>query len=249
MVRITAVLLAAALAVAVGGCGGDDDGGSSGAAAEPSASASPGTGNVLDEARASVDIAYKGTYRSPDATSRPAARGKKIAIISGGQESVTNSIPVDGAAEAARTLDWDVKVLDMHFAPSSAGRLVKEAVGAGVDAIVVNFDCILAPSELSDAKAKGIKIIPLYGFDCDDPSTGQPPGPPLFTTFINYGVAQVDAPKWTAGFGVLTANTIIAATNGTAKVISVNDPSYTVLRYIELGFQTQMKRCTGCRVL
>jgi ribose transport system substrate-binding protein len=238
----------AVLAVGVGGCGSGSgtDGDSGGPTASPAA---PGTGDVMVEAREAVAIAYRGTYRSPDATPRPAARGRKVAIISAGQVSPTSAIPVAGAAEAAKALGWQVSVLDMQFNPANAAKLVKEATSGGADAIVANFDCLLASSELADAKARGSKIIPLYGFDCDDPSSGTGAGQPLFTTFINYGVAQVDAPKYTAGFGMLTANTIIAATNGTAKVISITDPAQTVLRYIQAGFLQQMGRCTGCKVL
>jgi ribose transport system substrate-binding protein len=203
----------------------------------------------MDESRASAQVAYQGTYKSPDPTPRPAAKGKKIVIISGGQLSPTSSIPVAGAAEAARELGWTVTVLDMQFNPANGGRMVKEAINAGADGIVVNFDCMLAPTELAEARAKGIKTIPLYGFDCDDQSSGRPAGQPLFTTFINYGLARVDAPRYTAGFGVLTASTIITSTNGTAKVISFTDQSLTVLRYVQAGFEQQMGRCKGCAVL
>jgi ribose transport system substrate-binding protein len=237
-----------ALAVVLGGCGGnaDDEGGPE---AAPSSSRPPlGTGDIMVESREAVDVAYKGTYKPPDATPRPAARGKRIAIISGGQSSPTSAIPVAGASEAARALGWQVTVLDMQLNRVNAPRLVKDATNMGVDAIVANFDCLLAPTELAEAKARGIKIIPLYGYDCDDKSTPNA-GQPLFTTFINYGIAQVDAPRYTAGFGALTASTIIVATNGTAKVISFTDPSVTVLRYVQGGFQQQMARCKTCALL
>src|SRR3954454_7205422 len=40
---------------------------------------------------------YKGTLSEPDATARPAAKNKKIVIISSGQSSISSSIPVNAA--------------------------------------------------------------------------------------------------------------------------------------------------------
>jgi len=247
---VLATVLAAAV-LATGGCSrvsrspSADPSASGGSSAAPG----PGTGDIMDESRALVGTAFRGTYKPPDATPRPAARGKRLVVISGGQTSPTSAIPTAGAVEAGRALGWDVQVLDMQLNPANAPRLVKQAVAAGVDGIVANFDCILAPAELADAKARGIQLVALYGFDCDDPSFGPRKGPPLFTTFVNYGLDRLDAPQYTAGFGALIASAIITETNGTAKVISFTDPSQTILRYIQLGFLKQMARCTGCQVL
>jgi ribose transport system substrate-binding protein len=252
--RTATLLTIVALAAGLGACGGanrDNPSGADGndAAPSPSQSANAGGGDVLTESKDAVALTYKGTYKPPDATPRPAVRGKKIAIISGGQSSPSSSVPVGGAAEAAKELGWDVTVLDMQLNPANGPRLVKEAINSDVDALVVNFDCLVAPNELADAKARGIKIISLYGFDCDDQSAGPNNLKPLFTTVINYGLPQVDTPKNTAGFGALLASAIIAGTDGKAKVISFTDPAITALRYVELGFTQQIQRCKTCELL
>jgi ribose transport system substrate-binding protein len=245
---VAAVVLVGALAGCVAG------------ADQPSAPASPpanagalgagGSGvDVLADARALAATGYRGTYQSPDPAPRPAVPAKKVAVISGGQQAPSFAIPVAGAAEAARALGWDVQVYDLKLNRANAGSLIKEAVAAGVNGIVANFDCVFAPAELAEARARGIEIVSLYGFDCNDPSFGPASGPAQFSTAVNYGVTQSDLGKYTAGFGALIASTIIAASEGKAKVINVTDPTATVLRYVQLGFAQQMARCGGCTVL
>jgi ribose transport system substrate-binding protein len=246
-----------AVAVLVSGCGTGNrpSGGRAGdqagdhASRPPAAGPSLGTGDVLAESADLVAQQYRGTYKPPDSTPRPAARGKKLFIISGGQASATSAIPTEGAVEAGRALGWQVQVLDMRFDPANAAKLVSQAITSGADAIVANFDCVLAATELAEAKAKGIQTVPLYGFDCDDPGLGSRAGQPLYTTFVNYGLTRVDAPKYHAGFGALTASVIINQSHGSAKVVSFSDSTSTAMRYITLGFEQQMKRCPGCQIV
>jgi ribose transport system substrate-binding protein len=204
---------------------------------------------VLAQARAVTEAAWKGTYRSPDPGTRLAAKDRRIAVISRGQQSPSSSVPVSGAVEAARALNWQATVLDLKLDPSNAPAAVERAIGLGVDGIVANFDCAYAPAEFAKARRAGIKIVPLFGFDCTDPGVTGTAGEPTFTTFVNYGVARVDTARYTKNFGTVAANAVIAATNGTAKVIAFNDPSSTVLRYTHAGFIEQLQRCPGCEVL
>lgn len=242
---VTAGVVVALLAAA--GCAGDRRDPIDGTlSAEPSGT---GAEAVLAQARSATAAAWRGTYRSPDPGVRLAAKGKKIAVISRGQQSPTSSIPVSGAVEAAKALGWQVSVLDLRLNPSSAPAVVQQAIELGVDGIVANFDCAYAPVQFAAAKARGIKIIPLFGFDCTDPSVTGTPGESQYTTFVNYGVARVDTAKYTMGFGAVAANAVIAATNGTAKVIAFNDESSTVLHYTHAGFVETIKRCPGCRIL
>jgi ribose transport system substrate-binding protein len=244
---VLAVGVALALAATVAGCGGtpsDPDG-----RTESLSASVAGDGQLLAESRAVVASAWKGTYKSPDPGIRLAAKGKKIAVISRGQQSPSSSVPVSGAVEAAKALGWQVTVLDLKLIPSSAPAVVQQAIDLGVDGIVANFDCAYAPAQFAAAKARGIKIVPLFGFDCTDPSVTGKPGESQFTTFVNYGVARVDTAKYTMNFGAVAAHAVIAATNGTAKVIAFNDESSTVLHYTHAGFIETIKRCEGCEIL
>lgn len=236
-----------ALVLALTACGGtrgpepDDT-----SSAVPSGTAAS---DVLAQARAMTEAAWKGTYRSPDDGTRLAAKDRRIAVISRGQQSPTSSVPVSGAVEAAKELGWGVTVLDLKLDPSNAPDAVTRAINLGVDGIVANFDCAYAPAEFARARSLGIKIVPLFGFDCTDASVTGTAGDPTYTTFVNYGVARVDTAKYTRNFGTVAANAVIAATNGTAKVVAFNDPSSTVLKYTHAGFIEQIGRCPGCEVL
>ena len=224
---------------------------------DPTVSASPsavpsGSGppvDVLTEARDVVARLYKGTFRPPDSSTRIAAKGKKLAILSPSQVSPSSAVPVNAAAEAGQALGWTVHILDLQYDARRAPALIREAINLGVDAIISVVDCGYAPDAFAEAKAKGILIAPLYSFDCTDPTVMGAAGPSQFTTFVNYGVSQVDNARFIASVGALSASVLIAATNGTAKVLAFTDPSSTILTYTHAGFLAQMARCKGCKVL
>jgi ribose transport system substrate-binding protein len=245
--RVRGIVAAGAvlvLAAGVVGCGN----GPNGLTVTPSGGVS-GSQDIMAEAQAVTAAAWRGSYKSPDPATRLAAKGKRIAVISRGQQSPTSAIPVSGAVEAAKALNWQVTVLDLKLNPSSAPAVVQQAIDLRVDGIVANFDCAYAPAQFAAAKARGIKIVPLFGFDCTDPSVTGTPGESQYTTFVNYGVARVDTAKYTMNFGAVAAHAVIAATGGTAKVIAFNDESSTVLHYTHAGFIETIKRCSGCEVL
>jgi ribose transport system substrate-binding protein len=224
------------------------------AAAGPSASASGSAPpvDILTESKNLVDTIHKGTYRAPDPTTRIAAKGKKVAIISRGQQSPSSQIPTDAADEAAKALGWETVRFDLKLDPRNAPQAVRDAIAAGVDGIVTNTDCAYAPAEFAEAKAKEIEIVPLFTFDCTDPTIAGRTGQSLFTVGLNYRFGsgeKVDAVRYNAAGGTIAASALIAATNGTAKVIAVTDVTSTILTYTHAGFMTQMKRCTTCQVL
>jgi ribose transport system substrate-binding protein len=214
----------------------------------PANTAAQGSGSA--EIDAAVAKHFKGTLRQPDATARPAAKGKKIVVISSGQASISSSIPSNAAAEAAKAIGWQVTVYDGQLNPSLAVGLVRQAVNSGADGIVLDaIDCPLAKSALQEAKARGIKVVPIYAYDCNDPIYGGTDAP-LFNGIINYGAdAAKDIDQYTKDAGAAQADAVIYATHGHAKVIAFNDPEVTVLRYTAQGFLDEMAKCGGCQVV
>ena len=193
---------------------------------------------------------YKGTLSSPDATSRPAVKHKKIVIISAGQSSISSSIPVNAAAEAAKALGWQVTVYDAQLNPANTPSLVSQAIASGADGIVADFDCYTAKSQLEQAKAKGIVVTPIYSYDCNDPVAGKPGTPSLWTGYINYGAAaNKDLGAFAEKYGFAQGEAAIAATGGKAKVIFFNDKQATVLVYTGRGFLNAIKQCAGCKIV
>jgi ribose transport system substrate-binding protein len=249
MRTLVALLAVAGLVAGTAACKEESD--------KPTVSASPGAPrsgsappvDIMTEARDTVALLYKGTFRPPDSGTRIAAKGKKLAILSLGQAAPSTATPVNAAAEAGQALGWSVHILDLEFDPRRAPGLVREAIALGVDAIITTIDCGYASDAFAEAKAKGILIAPLAAFDCTDPTVAGAVGPSQFTTFVNYGVSQVDNARYMASTGAIAASVLIAATNGTAKVLAFTDPTVTILSYTHAGFLAQMARCAGCTVL
>lgn len=239
-------LLAVALAAATG-CGPE-------AVDEPVAAPASGPSaspDLMTEAKTMVATAFKGTYKQPDATTRIAKKGIRIALISRGDQSPSSKIPVDAAEEAAKALGWTVLRYDLALDPRKAPQAVRQAEQAKVHAIVTNVDCAYAAQEFGEVKAIGVVIVPLFAFDCTDPSITGTPGPSQFTAFVNYsGTGQrIEEGRRNAAAGVLAANAVIVASQAKAKVLAFSETSSTLLAYMHAGFVQQIKRCTTCELL
>jgi ribose transport system substrate-binding protein len=236
--HITALAAVAGLAAAA--CGG------SGSTSNTQTSGE----SAVAKAQAGLAETYKGTLRQPDTTSRSVAKGKKIVVISAGQAAISSSVPVDAAVEAAKAIGWSTSVYDAHLDPANFPALVRQAVASGADGIVADaMDCPLAQAPLQEAKAKGVKVVPIYAFDCSDPIFGAG-GQAQFSGLINYGkVAQADIGKFTQQYGAAQADAVITATQGHAKVVFLNDLEFTVLKYTGQGFKDELAKCADCKVV
>lgn len=243
--RTAALLTAGGLLLAA--CGGSSD---STSAPTPATSAQAPGQAPSTPAAGEGNLNYGGTLRAPADTARPAAPGKKIVIISTGQASISSSIPSNAAKEAAEALGWKADVYDGQLNPALAPGLVRQAVASGADGIILDaIDCPTVKGAMQEAKAKGIKMVGIYAFDCNDPIFGGS-DPSLFTGQINYGdAANAAIGKFTEQYGADQAKAVIAATGGKAKVVFFNDQEVTVLRYTGKGFLDEIKKCSGCEVV
>jgi ribose transport system substrate-binding protein len=198
---------------------------------------------------ATLKALYTGTLQSPSTASRPAVKGKKIVIISSGQSSISSSVPVDAAEAAAKSVGWQVSVYDEQLNPANAPGLMRQAISSGADGIILDAtDCPTVKGPLQEAKTKGIPVIGIYSFDCNDPIFGHG-GKPLFASYINYGVSTASAGAFTEKYGAAQADAVIAATGGHAKVVFFNDNEFTILKYTGEGFLKELKTCSGCSVV
>jgi ribose transport system substrate-binding protein len=237
---LTAALLLAA-------CGGSSE--EAAPAADTDAAPAAGSSPAVQNAVAS-DLNYAGTLREPDATARPVAKGKKVVIISAGQASISSSIPVGAAEEAAKAAGWQTEVYDVQLNPANAPGLVRQAIASGADGIILQaIDCPGVKGPLQEAKAKGIQVVGIYSFDCNDPLfKGNDPA--LFSGQINYGKdAAANIGEFTKKYGADQAKAVIAATGGKAKVIFFNSPTVTVLNYTGAGFKEEIEKCGGCEIV
>jgi ribose transport system substrate-binding protein len=200
-------------------------------------------------AQANVAADYRGTLRKPDQTPRPATTGKKVAILSIGQQSITSSTPTLAAVAAGQALGWTTTLYDAKLNPALAPVLMQQALDSGADGLIVDaMDCPLIAKQLAEARQKGVKVIPIFAFDCNDPLFGGT-GSPLFSGSINYGPQSRDVGTFTADYGADQADAVIAHTHGHARVILFNDPVLSVLQYTTQGFRDELAKCADCKVV
>jgi ribose transport system substrate-binding protein len=218
------------------------------AAVDTTAPTASGTSAPADSG--ALAAVYKGTLADPDSASRPAVKGKKIVIISSGQASISSSIPVNAAEAAAKALGWSVTVYDSQLNPANAPGLVRQAINSGAQGIVLDaIDCAGVKAPLEEAKAKGITVVPIYAYDCNDPFAGKG-SQPLFSSSVNYGAdASKNLGAFAEKYGFAQAQAVIAATSSKAKVVFFNDDTTTVLHYTGKGFLDGMKTCATCSVV
>jgi ribose transport system substrate-binding protein len=192
---------------------------------------------------------YAGTSTQVNPTPRPAAKNKFVVIISAGQASISSSVPVDAAAAAATAIGWRSTILDGKLMPSTYGGLVSQAIALGANGIVLDgVDCNQVRGPLQQAKAHHIAVIPLYAYDCNDPTENA--GAPLFSGVTNFNnLPSKQLGYFAESYGRGQADYIIAASHNKAHVLVLNDPEFTVLKYTTAGFNDQIAHSGGSKVV
>ena len=210
-----------------------------------SSTASPAGGNGYQAAVTATAAAEKGTNRPVDPTSRPAVKNKSIVVISAGQATSSSQVPSDGAVEAAKAIGWKVTLYDAKLNPSNYSPLIRQAIAAHADGIVLDsIDCQAATAALKEAKAANIALVPITAFDCTDPAAGnQSTG--VYSAVTNFGPTGKNVDAFTESYGADQANYIIAKSQNKAKIIVLQDPEFTVLHYTFQGFSKAIQNSGG----
>lgn len=218
-------------------------------AGTPGSSNSASSSAALAAAEARTAAAFKGTNQSVDPTPRPAVKGKFVVVISSGQASVSSSIPSDGAVDAAKAIGWKVDLYDAKLNPSNYAPLVRQAIAAGANGIILDaIDCDTVRQPLEEAKAKGIAVVPMYAYDCNDPHSGGTKQS-LFTAPINFGPRGANPDLFAESYGADQAAYIVAESHNTARIIDIQDPEFTVLYWTLKGFNDYIAASHGSKVL
>jgi ribose transport system substrate-binding protein len=214
----------------------------------------PGGGAIdsakaLGDAKKATEAAFEGTERPVDTTSRAGVKGKKLAIVVSGMAATSSKVPAQGAEEAAKALGWDVTIYDATLNPARYPELVRQAVAAGADGIVlVAIDCEDAKQPLEEAKEKGIAVTSVYAFDCDDELAGSRSNA-LFTQSTNFGPKATTIQAFTQSYGADQANYVIANSNNQAKIIEITAPEFTVLNHTAAGFERTIQQSGGSEIV
>jgi len=204
---------------------------------------------ALSAAIAATAKGYLGTSTNVSSQSRPAAKNKTIAIISAGQLADSNSVPSNGALEAAKAIGWNATIYDAQLKPSMYAPLVRQAIAAHVNGIILDaIDCDTVKQPLEEAKAAGISVTAMYAFDCNDAHAGGGTTS-LFSGVTNYGTQNSNLDAFTESYGSDQANYIIDQSHNTAKIIAVQDPEFTVLYYTLKGFADTIAASHGSKII
>ncbi|HEX5586498.1 MAG TPA: hypothetical protein VFZ17_04270, partial [Acidimicrobiia bacterium] len=124
-----------------------------GAARTPAAQTKAAQPKAERAASRATDRALQGRSTAVDPTPRPAVPGKHIVVISAGQASSTAKVGVDAAVDAAKAIGWQVDVYDAQLNPANYGPLVRQAIAAGVDGILLGaIDCQAVAGPLREAR-------------------------------------------------------------------------------------------------
>jgi len=243
----TAVALVAALTI-IAACSSSSSNSSSGTTpATGSASGTNSTSGVPAAVTALLDQGYKGTFKPPPTSGPQAAAGKSVWVISCGQISSACAEIADAAMQAGQALGWKMTLFDGKLDPTLYSQGILQAIAAHASGIfTVAVDCSIATSPLKQAKAAGIYTVGVSNFDCNDPLADT--GPPLYSTYVKYtgingyGTTYEDWKEYNAAW-------IIAQTDGKAKVINTYSPGYLVSDYQNMGFDKELKLCSGCSIV
>jgi len=244
LTSVTACLIAAAFALA--SCGSNDSSTSAPPATTTNAApdtttTAPAGDDYTAVAAAAVEAAYLGLSTDPPTGGPGVPNGqvKDIIIIPCGTEIAGCNNSAQAAADGAKALGWNVKIVTGGLSPANYNAAINQAVVAGADAIItVGIDCPNAIDGLTAAKKAGVVVVGTFSFDCDDPKVNA--GPSLYSATMN-----PDPVLW----GRLRAQTAIAATGGKARVIQVIQPEFTYTQYADKAFSDEMAKCSGCTIV
>ncbi|MEV4001840.1 substrate-binding domain-containing protein [Actinomadura sp. NPDC049753] len=238
---ILGALLVLSLSIALTACGSSGSQGSAGTVTST---------QVVKESSDAVKRAYAGAdYTEPPTGGPQADPGKNIWIISAWQQ--VHALVYQGreVAAAAGALGWRTRVCDGRNNENGGwGACVRQATAARADGIVLlAVDCAPVRQALVEAKRGGVEIASFSGFDCDDPTQGG--SKPLFDASARYATATPTLADFYTRMGRLRADTVIAKTEGKAKILHVSFEDIAMGEYQAKGFTDRIAACGGCEIV
>ncbi|MEU4213351.1 substrate-binding domain-containing protein [Streptomyces sp. NPDC026206] len=228
-----AVVLAVAAAVTVG-C---ERGSSTGTAPLPPGPAKAGCPATLAKAEAAVqqaektDSAWNGPTSGP-----PAVPGKTLVYVA---QTMTNpgvAGTANGVREAAKSIGWNVRVIDGQGTPAGIQAAFSQAVALRPSGIVIGgFDPHLTSRQVIRANAEHIPLVGWHAVGSPGPSRD----PALFS---NITTRVEDVAR-------ISADWITAHSHGNAGVVVFTDASIPFARNKSELIKKQLATCAGVKLL
>jgi ribose transport system substrate-binding protein len=201
------------------------------------ASAIPGAGNVLAEAKRLVDAAAQPTAGWTGPRSGPRAQpGKRIALVS---EDLRNGgiLGVDeGVIDAAKAIGWSVNVFDSGGTPEGRRKALVDALAGRPDGmILVGGDAHELLPALRPYAERGI---PVVGWHVAA-QAGPVPGTPVA---MNVSTDPLEVAR-------ITAAAAIVQSGGHAGVVVFTDTGFALPRAKADAMAAMVRACSGCTLL
>ena len=170
-------------------------------------------------------------------TTGPKAAGKKLVIyVSADQRNGGATGVGDGAAEAAKVMGWDFRVLDGQGSVQLRTSALNQAIALKPDGIILGtVDAHEQAPVIEKAASMGIKIVGWHASGAPGPVKE----PPVFT---NITTDPNDVAKAAGLYAV-------ADSNGKAGVILFTDSIYAIATAKTNAEAEAIKGCKGCKVL
>lgn len=207
-------------------------------AAEAAASASDEADATASTGEAVDGVFAPDGYVAPTSGGPQASPGKKVLVLSCGQNQETCSVAADAQMEAAKAIGWDATLVDYNSDVDAAQRLIRSAAAGNYDGIVTYaLDCPLVSEAMSEARAAGLFIVGAEGEDC--PSNG-------YSHVISY--TQGDFPTWFTEFGKRQGEVALAKAGAGAKVLVIRQTDVPNLDFAYNGLMEAIQQCADCTV-
>jgi len=170
-------------------------------------------------------------------TSGPCAqRNKTIIYVSADQRNGGARGVGQGAAEAAKVIGWQFRLIDGQGTVSGRRDALLQAAALKPDGIILGtVDALEQAVVIREIAAGGIKIVGWHALGKPGPDRELP-------IFTNLATQPEDVGKAAAMYAV-------ADSNGTAGVVVFNDPIYAIANVKTGAMIGVLRSCAGCSVL
>ena len=142
----------------------------------------------------------------------------------------------DGAAQAAKVLGWDYRLVDGQGSVSGRATALSQAIALKPDGIILgSVDAAEQAPLIDQATQQGIKVVAWHS----GPVAGKLPNSPIFT---NITTDPLDVAKASALLAVVDSN-------GHANVVLFTDSIYSIATAKTNAEAAVLKSCSGCSIL
>ncbi len=205
--------------------------------ASPVAAGATPTDDPVAAAKARVEqaTAHVTTWDGP-MTGPTAQEGKSIVYVSADQRNGGALGVGQGVEEAAQALGWDLTVIDGQGTVTGQSAALSQAIALQPDGIVLGtVDATAQQTLVAQAAEQGIQIVGWHAAA----TTGPQPDLNLFTNVQSDPVAT----------GAITADYVIAETDGNAQVAILTDSQYEIAIVKSTAMRDAIEACPSCAVL